>query len=210
MALLQVEYRAAKLRGLGRLSFIRGAHWSSIREYCLSSLSISLSERVPSTGKAQYRLTRASMQMIAENIVDGMIKAGDFSAFLREWAVDLFPMSSVSDSMVILYTLQPDLKAYVEDLFENATGLVLSSLLARMRCNLSTWYSAIPSCPIFSSNSGSFSSFSKIDTYISKTWRTVTYTDLSVRFGHLIMITILQKAFWYCILRTMKNSFGAS
>jgi hypothetical protein len=79
-----------------------------------------------------------------------------------------------------------------------------------MRCNLSTWYSAISSCPILSSNSGSFSFSSKIDTYLSKTWRTVTYTDLSVRFGHLIMITILQKAFWYCILRIMKNSFGAS
>ena len=98
----------------------------------------SLSERVPSTGRAQYRLTRASTQMIAENIVDVMIKAGDFSAFQKERAVDLSPMSNVSASMVILYTLPPDSKAYVEDLLENATGLVLSSLLAMMRRNLFT------------------------------------------------------------------------
>ena len=76
--------------------------------------------------------------MIAENIVDVMIKAGDFSAFLKERVVDLSPMSNVSASMVILYTLPPDLKAYVEDLFENVTGFVLSSLLAMMRRNLFT------------------------------------------------------------------------
>ena len=99
----------------------------------------SLSENVPSTGEVQYRLTRASTQMIAENRVHVIIKAGDFSAFLKERVVvDLSPMSNVSASMVILYSLPPDSKAYVEDPFENATGLDLSSLLARMRRNLFT------------------------------------------------------------------------
>jgi hypothetical protein len=123
-------------------------------------MSISLSERVPSIGEAQYRLTRASTQMIAENRVQVIIKAGDFSAFLRERVVvDLSPTSNVSASIVILYSLPPDWKAYVEDPFENATGLDLSSLLARMRRSLFTWYSAIPSCAIALSNSGSVSSF---------------------------------------------------
>ena len=78
--------------------------------------------------------------MIAENKVHVIIKAGDFSAFLKERVVvvDLSPMSKVSASMVILYSLPPDSKAYVEDPFENATGLDLSSLLARMRRNLFT------------------------------------------------------------------------
>ena len=98
----------------------------------------SLSEKVPSTGEVQYRLTRASTQMIAEHRRDVTIKAGDFSAFLKERVVDLSPVSNVSTSIVILYTLPPDLKAYVEDLFENAIGLDLSSLLARMRRNLFT------------------------------------------------------------------------
>src|SRR5919106_2168756 len=141
MALLQVEYWAPKLRGLGRSSsFIRAAQRSSIREYCLSSMSSCLSEKVPSTGEAQYRLTRASTQMIAENRVQVIIKAGDLSAFLRERVVvvvvDLSPTSNVSASIVTLYSLPPDTKAYVEDPFENATGLDLSSLLARMRRSL--------------------------------------------------------------------------
>src|SRR5919108_3867418 len=165
MALLQVAYRAPKLRGLGRSSsFIRAAQWSSIREYCLSSMPSSLSDKVPSTGELQYRLTRASTQMIAEHRVHMIIRAGDFNASRKEWIVDLFPVSNVSTSMVILYVLPSDSKAYVEDLFENAIGLYLSSLLARMRRNLFTWYSATPSCPIVSSNSGSLSSFSKIYT----------------------------------------------
>jgi hypothetical protein len=72
-------------------------------------MSISLSERVPSIGEAQYRLTRASTQMIAENRVQVIIKAGDFSAFLRERVVvDLSPTSNVSASIVILYSLPPD------------------------------------------------------------------------------------------------------
>ncbi len=73
-------------------------------------MSSSLSERVPSTGEAQYRLTRASTQMIAENRVQVIIKAGDFSAFLRERVVvvDLSPTSNVSASIVILYSLPPD------------------------------------------------------------------------------------------------------
>src|SRR5215216_6460190 len=84
MALLQVEYWAPKLRGLGRSSsFIRAAQRSSIRGYCLSSMSSSLSERVPSIGEAQYRLTRASTQMIAEKRVQVIIKADDFSACLE-------------------------------------------------------------------------------------------------------------------------------
>ncbi len=92
-------------------------------------MSISLSERVPSNGKAQYRLTRASMQMIVENIVDVMIKAGDFSAFLREWAVDLFPMSNVSDSMVILYTLAAGFEGICRRPFRkcNRIGLIKSA-----------------------------------------------------------------------------------
>ena len=133
MALLQVAYRAPKLRGLGRSSsFIRAAQWSSIREYCLSSMPSSLSEKVPSTGEVQYRLTRASTQMIAEHRVHVIIKAGDFSAFIKERVVDLSPMSNVSTSVVILYSLPPDSKEYVEDLFKNAIGLDLSSPLARM------------------------------------------------------------------------------
>src|SRR5919109_4323200 len=97
-----------------------------------------LSERVPSTGEDQYTLTRARMQMIAENRVNVIRKAGDFSAFLIEWVVDLSSVSNVSASIVILYFLPPDLKAYVEDPFENTTGLDLSSLLSRMRRNLFT------------------------------------------------------------------------
>ena len=76
--------------------------------------------------------------MIPENILNVIIKAGDFSAFLKELVVDLSSMSNVSASMVILYTLPPNSKACAEDLFENATGLVLSSLLAMMRRNLFT------------------------------------------------------------------------
>lgn len=140
MALLQVEYWAPKLRGLlGRSSFIMAAQRSSMREYCLSSMPSSLSERVPSTGEVQYKLTRVSTQMIAENTIPVIIKAGDFSAFLKERVVvDLSCVSYVSVSMVILYFLPPDSKAYVEDPFENATGLDLSSLPARMRRNLFT------------------------------------------------------------------------
>jgi hypothetical protein len=79
----------------------------------------SSSDKVPSTGEVQYRLTRASMQIIAENRVDVIIKAGDFNASLKERVVvDLSPMSNVSTSMVILYSLPPDSKAYVEDPFE--------------------------------------------------------------------------------------------
>src|SRR5215211_6622247 len=109
------------------------AQRSSIREYCLSSESISLSENDPSAGRPQYTLTRASTQMIAEKRVNMIIKAGDFTAFMKEWLiVGLSPMSNVSASMVILYTLLPHLKACVED-FENAIGLVRSILLTRMR-----------------------------------------------------------------------------
>jgi hypothetical protein len=90
----------------------------------------SLSERVPSTGEVQYRLTRANRLIIAENRAHVIIKAGDLSAFLKERVVvvvDLSPMSYVSTSMVILYSLPPDSKVYVEDSFENAIGLDLSS-----------------------------------------------------------------------------------
>jgi len=138
MALLQVEYKAPMLRGFGRSSLIRTAQRSSIIEYCLSNMFSSPSEKVPSTGEVQYRFTIASKQMIAEHRVDVIIKAGDFSAFPKERVVDLFPMSNLSASMVILNTLPPDLKAYVEDPFESTTGLDLSSLLARMRRNFIT------------------------------------------------------------------------
>ena len=97
--------------------------------------------------------------MIAEHRVDVIIKAGDFSAFPKERVVDLFPMSNVSASMVILNTLPPDLKAYVEDPFENTTGLDLSSLLARMQQLLYLIF-CNPSLPIVLSNSGSLSSSS--------------------------------------------------
>ena len=136
MALLQTEYWAPKLRGLTRSSFISAAHRSSIREYCPSNMLSSLSDNVPSTGEVQYRLTRASTQKIAKDRVNGIIKAGDFTASLKEQVVDLLPRSNVSASMVILYILSSNLKAYVECLFENARGLDLSSLLARMRRNL--------------------------------------------------------------------------
>jgi hypothetical protein len=90
--------------------------------------------------EVQYRLTRANTLMIAENRAHVIIKAGDLSAFLKERVVvvDLSPMSYVSTSMVILYSLPPDSKVYVEDSFENAIGFDLSSLLARMRRNLFT------------------------------------------------------------------------
>ncbi len=103
-------------------------------------MPISLSERVPSTGEVQYRLTRASTLMIAENRIHVITKAGDFSAFLKDRIdfVDLSPASKVSTVIVILYFLSSDSKAYVEDPFENVTGLDLSSLLARMRRNLFT------------------------------------------------------------------------
>jgi hypothetical protein len=82
--------------------------------------------------------------MIAEKILEVIIKAGDFSAFLIERVVlvlvveGLSPMSNVSTSIVILYFLPRDSKAYVEDPFENPRGFDLSSLLARKRRNLFT------------------------------------------------------------------------
>ena len=141
MALLQVEYRAPKLRGFGRsLSFIRAsAQRSSIREYCLSSIPSSVSDKVPSTEEeVQYGLTRVSTQMIAEHRVDVIIRAGDFNACVKERVVvaDLCLMSNVSTSMAILYVLSSTSKEYVEDPFENAIGLDRSSLLARKRRNL--------------------------------------------------------------------------
>ena len=59
-----------------------------------------------------------------------IIKVWDFSAFLKERVVvdDLSSISNVFASMVILYSLPPDSKAYVKDPFENAIGLDLSSL----------------------------------------------------------------------------------
>ena len=99
----------------------------------MSSVSSSFLENVPATGDPQDTLTKASTQIIAKHRLDVIIKAGDLRAFLKERVVDLFTMSNVSASMVILYTLSLYLKAYVEDLFENTTGLDLSSLLPRMR-----------------------------------------------------------------------------
>lgn len=144
MALLQVEYRAPKLRGFGRsLSFIKAsAQRSSIREYCLSSIPSSVSDKVPSTEEeVQYGLTRVSTQMIAEHRMDVIIRAGDFNACVKERVVvvvvvDLCLMSNVSTSMAILYVLSSTSKEYVEDPFENAIGLDRSSLLARKRRNL--------------------------------------------------------------------------
>lgn len=160
MALLQVEYRAPKLRGFGRsLSFIKAsAQRSSIREYCLSSIPSFVSDKVPNTGEeVQCGLTRVSTQMIAKHRVDVIIRAGDFNACVKERVivVDLCFMSNVSTSMVILYVLSSTSKEYVEDPFENAIGLDRSSLLARKRRNLLSWYSAILSCAIVLSNSGS-------------------------------------------------------
>ena len=142
MALLQVEYRAPKLRGFGRsLSFIKAsAQRSSIREYCLSSIPSSVSDKVPSTGEeVQCGLTRVSTQMIAEHRMDVIIRAGDLNACVKERVVvvvDLCLMSNVSTSMAILYVLSSTSKEYVEDPFENAIGLDRSSLLARKRRNL--------------------------------------------------------------------------
>ncbi len=71
-------------------------------------------------------------------------KAGDFNTYVKERVVvDLFLMSNLSTSIVILYSLPPDLKLYVEDLFEDPTGLDLSSLLARNWCYLSDIAQAI-------------------------------------------------------------------
>ncbi len=84
MALLQVEYRAPKLRGLGRSSFISMAQRSSTREYWLSSISSSLSEKDPSAGELKYGETKASKQITAEHRVDVIIKAGDCIAFMKE------------------------------------------------------------------------------------------------------------------------------
>ena len=160
--LLQTAYCAPRLLGLNPLSLIKAAQRSSMREYCLSTRASSLLERLPSCGEVQYILTRASMQIIAEHRLNVIMKAGDFSAFLKERMVDFFTMLKVFASMVILYTLPSDLKAYVEDLLENTTGLDLSSLLPRMRRTLFTWYSATPSWSIILSRSGSvFSSSSK-------------------------------------------------
>ena len=79
--------------------------------------------------------------MIAKNRVHVIIKTGDLSALLKEQIVvvvvdDLPPLSKVSTAIVILYSLSSDSKVYVEDPFENATGLDRSILLARMRRNL--------------------------------------------------------------------------
>lgn len=77
--------------------------------------------------------------MIAKNRVHVIIKTGDLSALLKEQivvVVDLPPLSKVSTAIVILYSLSSDSKVYVEDPFENATGLDRSILLARMRRNL--------------------------------------------------------------------------
>lgn len=165
MALLQVAYRAAKVRGLGLSSLISGAQRSSMREYWLSSISSSLSDKVPRIGELQYGKTRVSMQMISEHRIDVIIKAGDCIAFLIERVIGLPLVSNVSTSMVILYSLPPDSKVNVEDPLENATGLDLSSLPVRKSCNLFTWYSATPSFAIESSNSRSLpSSLSKIYT----------------------------------------------
>jgi hypothetical protein len=75
--------------------------------------------------------------MIAEQRMDVIIKAGDFNASMKA-GIELSLMSNVSTSMVILYSLPPDSKEYIEDFFENAIGLDLSSLLPRMRRNLFT------------------------------------------------------------------------
>ena len=147
---------------------------SSIWEYCLSSVSSCLSEKVPSTGEVQYRLARANTPMIAENRVHVITKAGDLSALLKERIVvaaavvdELPPPSKISTAIVILYSLSSGSNVYVEDPFENTTGLDLSSMPARMRRTFFTWYSAIPSCAMVLSNSGSSSSFflSKIETH---------------------------------------------
>jgi hypothetical protein len=87
-------------------------------------------------GELQYGYTRASRQIVAKHRVDMIIKAGDCTTFLKEQIIDLSLVSNVSTSIVILYSLPPDSKVYVEDLFESTTGLDLSSLLARNLCNL--------------------------------------------------------------------------
>ncbi len=74
--------------------------------------------------------------MVAEHRIEVIIKGGDFNAFTKDRVVDFSPVSNVSTSMVILYSLPLDSKAYVEDLFENARGLDLSSLSARKRSDL--------------------------------------------------------------------------
>lgn len=84
----------------------------------------------------EYILIRASRQTVDTHRIDMMIKGGDFKAFIRDRLVDFSPVSNVSTSMVILYSLPLDSKAYVEDLLENARGLYLSSLPARKRRDL--------------------------------------------------------------------------
>jgi hypothetical protein len=109
-----------------------------MRKYWFSSISSSLSDKVPRIGEPQYEETRASMQTIAEHRLDVIIKAGDCIAFLIERVIDLSLVLNVSTLMVILYSLPPDSKVNVEDPLENATGLDLSSLPERTWCNLFT------------------------------------------------------------------------
>src|SRR5688500_11305228 len=114
------------------------AQRSSIREYWLSSVSSSPSDKLPSIGEVQGGETRASRQITNEHRVDVIIKAGDCITFLIERIIDLSLVSNVSISMVILYSLSPHSKVYVEVPFEKITGLDLSSLPSRTERNLFT------------------------------------------------------------------------
>jgi hypothetical protein len=77
---------------------------------------------------------------------------------------------------------------------------------------LFTWYSATPSCPIMSSNCGSFSSFSKMDTAFQR-HAALSYTHIWMQdtlWCNIIIIITEEKAFFYAIRTTMKNLSGAS
>ncbi len=83
-------------------------------------------------------LATVSTQTIAEKRAHVIIKIGDFRAFSKEWilVVDLYSVPITSTSIVIRYSPASDSKAYAEDLLEIASGLEVSSLLARILHNL--------------------------------------------------------------------------
>jgi len=138
MVLPQVAYRGPPVRGLILSPFKNPAHRSSVREYCLSSASAYWlgKEMIPVEG--QYMLRRAIMQTIAEKRQLMIIKIGDLKELLKERIIlsDLRSVPIISTPMVILYLLNSDSTVNIEDVFENATGFDLSSLLAIILDNL--------------------------------------------------------------------------
>lgn len=138
MVLPQVAYRGPPVRGLILSPFKNPAHRSSAREYCLSNASAYWLEKEMISVEGQYILRRAIIQMIAEKRLHMTIKIGDPKAHLKERLTlpDLCSVPIISTPMVILYLLDSDSKVNIEDVFENAIGFDLSSLLARILDNV--------------------------------------------------------------------------